>query len=165
MRPSLGYSLCAKRLVTSVPSRLRVTLTQQIVLTSIFYPCRLGSHMVKSSSRSLHPRRVTIVSIVWIFVVLDATQPDISCEYLSFFPHFRWPYSVVLEKCWYQVTCRGSINFGIWSTLELSIAVICPCIPSLRPLIIVVRNGVFQHPLVRRTLKSNITIVMSSKPK
>lgn len=33
-------------------------------------------------------------------------------------------------------------------------AVVCACIPSLRPLITIVTQGVFNHPLVRSTLAS-----------
>ena len=34
-------------------------------------------------------------------------------------------------------------------------AVVCACIPSLRPLVTVVSQGVFNHPLVRSTLSSS----------
>lgn len=33
-------------------------------------------------------------------------------------------------------------------------AVVCACIPSLRPLVTIVTQGVFNHPLVRSTLAS-----------
>lgn len=57
------------------------------------------------------------------------------------------------------------MNFGVWSTLEPHIAVICACIPSLRPLVTVLRNGVFQHPLIPKSLRSTLTSGTSSKPK
>lgn len=82
---------------------------------------------------------------------------------LSAFQRMIW--SSCLDNADVKYPVGGSVNFGIWSTLEPNIAVICACIPSLRPLVTVLRNGVFQHPLVQRTLKSNITSVMSSKPK
>ena len=47
------------------------------------------------------------------------------------------------------------INAGIWSALEPNMAVVCACIPSLRPLVTIVTQGVFNHPLVRSTLKSS----------
>ncbi len=34
-------------------------------------------------------------------------------------------------------------------------AVVCACIPSLRPLVTIVTEGVFNHPLVRSTLASH----------
>ncbi len=34
-------------------------------------------------------------------------------------------------------------------------AVVCACIPSLRPLVTIVTQGVFNHPLVRSTLASH----------
>lgn len=34
-------------------------------------------------------------------------------------------------------------------------AVVCACIPSLRPLITIINRGVFNHPLVRTTIKSS----------
>lgn len=47
------------------------------------------------------------------------------------------------------------VNAGIWSAIEPNMAVVCACIPSLRPLITVVSQGVFNHPLVRSTLSSS----------
>jgi len=47
------------------------------------------------------------------------------------------------------------VNAGIWSALEPNMAVVCACIPSLRPLITIVTRGVFNHPLVRSTLASH----------
>ncbi|MDI1487512.1 MAG: hypothetical protein OHK93_006782, partial [Ramalina farinacea] len=100
--------------------RLRVTLRQQVILTSIF---TLAGFVI-------------VVSIVWIIVVPDVTQPDIT-----------W----------------GAVNFGIWSTLEPNIAVICACIPSLHPLVTYLRNGVFTHPLfLARTLRSANTNTKTS---
>lgn len=42
-------------------------------------------------------------------------------------------------------------------------AVVCACIPSLRPLVTIVTQGVFNHPLVRSTLASH-SGVSSKRP-
>ena len=112
---------------------------------------------------------VIIVSIVWIIVVPDVTQHDITCKYRSLALLLRRMESG--ETCYDKKADRwhhsvgASVNFGVWSTLEPNIAVICACIPSLRPLVTIIRNGVFQHPLIQKSFKSTITSVMSSKPK
>ena len=46
------------------------------------------------------------------------------------------------------------INAGIWSALEPNMAVVCACIPSLRPLITIATRGVFNHPFVKHTVQS-----------
>ncbi|KAL8890628.1 MAG: hypothetical protein Q9192_005843 [Flavoplaca navasiana] len=50
---------------------------------------------------------VVLVSIIWVVVLADLEASDVTWNY---------------------------INAGIWSALEPSMAVICACIPSLRPL-------------------------------
>lgn len=42
-------------------------------------------------------------------------------------------------------------------------AVVCACIPSLRPLFTIASQGVFNHPLVRSRLRSNKGSGLSSK--
>ena len=42
-------------------------------------------------------------------------------------------------------------------------AVVCACIPSLRPLTTIVTQGVFQHPLVKSTLKSTTSGTSSKR--
>ena len=49
------------------------------------------------------------------------------------------------------------INAGIWSALEPNMAVICACIPSLRPLVSVAGKGFANAPLVKSTLHSTGT--------
>ena len=44
------------------------------------------------------------------------------------------------------------VNSGIWSALEPNMAVVCACIPSLRPLFTIFTQGVFKQPLVRGTV-------------
>ena len=46
------------------------------------------------------------------------------------------------------------INAGIWSALEPNMAVICACIPSLRPLVSVAGQRFADAPLVRNKLHS-----------
>ncbi|KAL8831105.1 MAG: hypothetical protein Q9191_001054 [Dirinaria sp. TL-2023a] len=70
---------------------------------------------------------VVLVSIIWIVVLSRLEQTDVTWNY---------------------------INAGIWSALEPNMAVVCACIPSLRPLITIVTRGVFNHPLVKSTMKS-----------
>lgn len=41
-------------------------------------------------------------------------------------------------------------------------AVVCACIPSLKPLVTVLNHGVFQHPLLRNTLRSTTKSGLSS---
>lgn len=53
------------------------------------------------------------------------------------------------------------IDAGIWSALEPNMAVICACIPSLRPLVNVAGQGFTNSPLVGRSLQS--TGVASSR--
>ena len=100
-----------------------------------------------------------VVSIVWIIVVPDVTQPDITCKYHS--PKACDQRNPIANT----ILSGGAVDFGIWSTLEPNIAVICACIPSLRPLVTIVRNGVFQYPIIQKSLKSTVTSVMSSKSK
>ena len=47
------------------------------------------------------------------------------------------------------------INAGIWSALEPNMAVICACIPSLRPLVSVAGQGFTISPLVGRSAQSS----------
>ena len=46
------------------------------------------------------------------------------------------------------------IDAGIWSALEPNMAVICACIPSLRPLVSVAGKGFAKTPLIKSTLRS-----------
>ncbi len=55
--------------------------------------------------------------------------------------------------------------FLLGTLVTNNIAVICACIPSLRPLVTIVRNGAFQYPLIQKGLKSTLTSVISSKAK
>ncbi|MDI1491216.1 MAG: hypothetical protein OHK93_002423 [Ramalina farinacea] len=70
---------------------------------------------------------VVLVSIIWIVVLSSIEQTDVT-----------W----------------GYINAGIWSALEPNMAVVCACIPSLKPLVTALNRGVFQHPLLRNRLRS-----------
>ncbi len=45
------------------------------------------------------------------------------------------------------------VDAGIWSALEPNMAVICACIPSLRPLVSVAGQGFANAPLISRTLR------------
>ncbi|KAM0798428.1 hypothetical protein BDR22DRAFT_385263 [Usnea florida] len=66
---------------------------------------------------------VVIVSIIWVVVLSRVNMDDIT-----------WSY----------------VDSGVWSILEPSIAVICACIPSVRPL----ANIFASAPLLRSTLRS-----------
>ncbi|KAG6986724.1 hypothetical protein G7Y79_00073g098230 [Physcia stellaris] len=70
---------------------------------------------------------VVLVSVIWIVVLSSLSRSDVTWNF---------------------------INAGIWSALEPNMAVVCACIPSLRPLATIVTQGVFQHPLLKSTLKT-----------
>ena len=57
------------------------------------------------------------------------------------------------------------INAGIWSALEPNMAVICACIPSLRPLASYFSKRIAQAPLFRNTLRSTSNGGSSSSSK
>ncbi|KAL9024314.1 MAG: hypothetical protein Q9196_006606, partial [Gyalolechia fulgens] len=62
---------------------------------------------------------------MWIVVLARIEQEDLTCEF--------GPSPIAV----YSDVYRGNyINAGIWSALEPSMAVVCACIPSLRPLCI-----------------------------
>ena len=46
------------------------------------------------------------------------------------------------------------VDACIWSSLEPNMAVVCACIPSLRPLLTILAQSVFNHPLIKSTLQS-----------
>lgn len=75
---------------------------------------------------------VVIVSIIWVVVVSRVQQSDVT-----------WSY----------------VDAGIWSALEPSMAVICACIPSIRPL----ANIFASAPLLRSTLPSTVGISSSRR--
>lgn len=77
---------------------------------------------------------VVLVSIIWVVVLSRLEQADVTWDY---------------------------IDAGIWSALEPNMAVICACIPSLRPLVNVAGQGFTNSPLVGRSLQS--TGVASSR--
>ncbi|KAL6713697.1 hypothetical protein ACLMJK_009162 [Lecanora helva] len=51
---------------------------------------------------------------------------------------------------------RNYIDAGIWSALEPSMAVVCACIPSLRPLFSVITRSFSHPPSFRSTLNSTL---------
>ncbi|KAF6223058.1 hypothetical protein HO133_001110 [Letharia lupina] len=70
---------------------------------------------------------VVLVSIIWVVVLSRLEEADVTWNY---------------------------VDTAIWSALEPNMAVICACIPSLRPLVSVASQGFANAPLVRSTLHS-----------
>lgn len=68
---------------------------------------------------------IVLVSIILVVVLSRVQLPD-----------FTWNY----------------VNAGTWSELEPCMAVVCACIPSLRPLYTTITQGIFNHPLGQGTL-------------
>ncbi|KAL8837151.1 MAG: hypothetical protein Q9176_005894 [Flavoplaca citrina] len=69
---------------------------------------------------------VVLVSIIWVVVLAELKASNVTCKG-----------SPLLSLYYTRIThdrAGNFINAGIWSALEPSMAVICACIPSLRPL-------------------------------
>ncbi|KAL8987502.1 MAG: hypothetical protein Q9177_003290 [Variospora cf. flavescens] len=106
--------------------RLRTTAKQQIVLTIIFTIAGF----------------VLLVSIIWIVVLARLEQADVTCTCP--------PSSPISQAATLNNPHTGNyINTVIWSVLEPSMAVVCACIPSLRPLYSVAQDHEFRHQHLR----------------
>lgn len=70
---------------------------------------------------------IVVVSIIWVVAVSQPSHSD-----------FTWNF---VDAC-------------IWCALEPNMAVVCACIPSLRPLSTAVTQGIFKSPLMIGTLHS-----------
>ncbi|KAL8851461.1 MAG: hypothetical protein Q9221_003640 [Calogaya cf. arnoldii] len=94
--------------------RLRTTAKQQIILSIIFTLAGF----------------VLLVSIIWIAVLANLAEGDVTCT-----PHTASPPLCYQANRKLTARALGSfINTGIWSALEPSMAVVYASIPSLRPL-------------------------------
>ncbi|KAI4136265.1 MAG: hypothetical protein LQ341_005737, partial [Variospora aurantia] len=79
-------------------------------------------------------KSVLLVSIIWIVVLARLEQADVTCTCP--------PSSPISEAATLNNSHTGNyINTVIWSVLEPSMAVVCACIPSLRPLYSVAVGG------------------------
>ncbi|KAL8821238.1 MAG: hypothetical protein Q9191_007351 [Dirinaria sp. TL-2023a] len=103
--------------------RLRTTVRQQLILLAIFTLAGLYAWKPQLSLATTADRTssIVLVSIIWVVVLSRVELPD-----------FTWNY----------------VNAGTWSELEPCMAVVCACIPSLRPLYTIVTQGMFKHPLL-----------------
>ena len=86
---------------------------------------------------------VVLVSIIWVIVLSRLEQSDFTCKQTTY-----------SARMILTLRAGNYINAGIWSALEPNMAVICACIPSLRPLFSVARQGFANAPLVKSTLHS-----------
>ncbi|KAL8718843.1 MAG: hypothetical protein Q9225_004069 [Loekoesia sp. 1 TL-2023] len=105
--------------------RLRTSFNQKLILTAIFTVAGF----------------VVIVSIVRIVVLSRIGKRDLTCKLYPSGP----PPLVFVTRILRSLQTGNYINGAIWAVTEPSVAVICACLPSLRPLFAIVSRGL-AHP-------------------
>ena len=99
---------------------------------------------------------VVLVSVIWVIVLSRIEQSDVTCK----------PNPSIRLLIAHKLTGAFPGNYvdaGIWSALEPNMAVICACIPSLRPLASVAGKGFANAPLVARSTARSPSGASSSR--
>ncbi|KAL8964186.1 MAG: hypothetical protein Q9197_006996, partial [Variospora fuerteventurae] len=133
--PSIWLSSSWYTAILTPSTRATLTLTH----FAAYPPPMAPPHNRKAANSTdyhLHNRRL-VLSIIWIVVLARLEQADVTCT--------RPPSSPISQAATLNNPHTGNyINTVIWSVLEPSMAVVCACIPSLRPLYSVAVGG-FQN--------------------
>ena len=147
--------------------RLHVTISQKALVAGAFI---MGGLWVSSKTqvtqyiglrgRSLHSR-TCVISIVRLAFIVNLNISDLTLWYDQLgYVHRAWDilvcYSENIANPWFPSTFKDNTSFCSWFSLSYS-AIICTCLPSLRPLL----HILIDKPL-SRILKFSGRITFSS---